>query len=108
MSYNSSCDVGYTGGNCLFDEDITFFQKGLHYCDSCENLWIYIIVVFFFRLVILRFVILMVSERKDDKYNFVIIKMITTDFQTLDFINFQKDLINMPDFLFNIFGIQIP
>ena len=50
----------------------------------------------------------MVDNKKEDKHNYVLIKLIATHFQTMTFISvIQLDLFHLQNFLANIFGFQI-
>ena len=108
---NSICDNGYTGiicGTCIFNNDRKYFKKGGYYCESCENLWIYTLIIGFILIFIFRFGAVMVDNKKEDKHNYVLIKLIATHFQTMTFISvIQLDLFHLQNFLANIFGFQI-
>ena len=113
--YDSGCDVGYTGiicGTCATNGNSQFFRKGLYYCDTCSQVWIYVIVAFVFLLVLLRFVSVMTSDKNEDNFSYVliklIIKLITTHFQTLAYVsNVQINFITLPNFLMNFYAIQM-
>ena len=105
------CLEGYTGiicGTCVFDDKNKYFKKGLNYCEKCENLWIYMLAALILFVFVLRFLWEMISEKKEDKSRKVLIKLVTTHFQTLAFVsNVNYNLVTMPNFLLQIFSFQV-
>lgn len=105
------CLEGYTGiicGACVFDDENKYFKKGLNYCEKCENLWIYILCALILLVFVLRFLWVMISEKKEDKSRNILIKLVTTHFQTLAFVsNINFNLVTMPDFLLQIVSFQV-
>ena len=107
--YNSTCYAGYTGitcGECFYNAYERSFKKGLYYCDTCTNVWIYALAVFIALIVIFRYIFLLESNDAKDKFSYILIKIIATHFQTLNFVSNIK--IDVPSFLNEIFNIQAP
>lgn len=109
--HGDSCVEGYTGiicGSCVYDDENKYFKKGFNYCERCENLWIYILGGLILFVFVLRFLWEMISEKTEDKFRNVLIKLVTTHFQTLAFVsNINFDLITMPNFLLQFFSFQV-
>ena len=107
--YDSNCETGYTGitcGVCVFNENEHYFKKGLNYCEQCDNVWIYLVVVLVALIIIFRYIFILESDSAKDKFHYVLIKVIATHFQTLNFVS--NININLPPILTEIFNFQTP
>ena len=107
--YNSSCVFGYSGiicETCLSDDNNQFFKKGLYFCEKCGNVWIYTIGILIGLCVVFRLIFTLESDTKQDKFGFVLIKILTTHFQTLILISNVK--IDLPNFLADFYNFQAP
>ena len=109
--YNSTCNYGHRGikcSSCILDGDLKFFRKGLYMCEECGKSWMYIVIVFLVLIFIFRIIFLLESDAKQDKLNFILIKIITTHFQTLNMIPVIN--IDLPDinFINVIFSFELP
>ena len=107
--YNSTCAEGYTGiicNTCVFNANDKFFKKSVYFCDKCGDLWIYALIIVFALCCVFRFIFFMESDTKQDTNSFVLIKIITTHFQTLNLISNIK--LDLPTFLNDFYYFQAP
>ena len=106
---NSSCLHGYTGiicGSCTFEGNDKFFKKGMYFCEECANVWIYIVIVVFAVLLIFGFIVFLITRKKNNTQNYVLVKIITNHVQTVSFLSNIK--IEFPKFLKGFNSAQAP
>lgn len=108
--YNSTCVLGYRGiqcSSCVSEKNIKYFRKGLYSCEECSSFWIYLVAIVLVLAVIFRIIFLLESDdEKVDKFSFILIKIITTHFQTLNVISILK--LQLPNFINIYFSFQAP
>lgn len=107
---DSACLNGYTGvicGACEYNEHKKFFKKALFYCEECQNVWIYILIVIGVIFLIILFIFYLISSKKGANIeNFVLVKIIMNHIQTISFLSNIK--VEFPAFLNGFTGVQAP
>jgi hypothetical protein len=108
--FESKCRNGHTGilcGSCIFNENEKWFKKAIYFCEKCQNLYIYVIILVIFILLIIGFIVYLIWSRKNqDPESYILIKMITTHIQTISFLSNIK--IILPSALSSFNSAQAP
>lgn len=108
--YESKCREGHTGtlcGGCIYNNEEKWFKKAIYFCEKCQNLYVYLIVLVAALFVIFGFIVYLIwSKKNQDPESYILVKMITTHIQTISFISNIK--ITLPTILSNFNSVQAP